>query len=148
MISVGHVFLLLLVEVVLLGADQVPVLAGEPHGLAAVAVDESDDLLVHGTHEDHLDDRHGFLVGDAHALDELRLLAELLQDGADLGTAAVDDDGVDPDVLHHDDVQGKELLQLVIHHGMAAVLDDDRLVVETADVRQRLEKNLRPFLGT
>ena len=53
------------------------VLAGQADRLAAVLVDEADDVLVDLAAQHHLDDVHGLVVGDAHALDELALLAQL-----------------------------------------------------------------------
>ena len=60
----------------LLRADEGAVLAGEADRLAAGLVDELDDFLVDLAAEHHLDHVHGLGVGDAHALDELALLAE------------------------------------------------------------------------
>ena len=122
--------------------DERAVLPGEADGLAAVLVDEADDLLVQLA-QHHLDDVHHALVGDAHALAELALDAHLLQQVADLRAAAVDDDGIHPDELQHHDVAGEAGLQRRLDHRVAAVLDDDRLVVEALDVRQRLGKDLR-----
>ena len=60
----------------LAGVDERAVLAGQPHRLAAVLVDEADDLLVELA-QHHLDDVHHPVVGDAHALAELALDAHL-----------------------------------------------------------------------
>ena len=49
--------------------------------------------------------------------------------------------------------RAKDFFERVVHHGVAAVLDDDGLVVEPPDVRQRLKQNLArswapvPFLS-
>ena len=122
--------------------DEGAVLPGEPDRLAAVLVDQADDLLVELA-QHHLDDVHHAIVGDAHALAELALDAHLLQQIADLRAAAVNDDGIHPDELQHHDVAREARLQLRLDHRVAAVLDDDRLVVEALDVGQRLGKNLR-----
>ena len=52
--------------------DERAVLSGEPDRLAAVLVDEADDLLIELA-QHHLDDVHHALVGDAHALAKLAL---------------------------------------------------------------------------
>jgi hypothetical protein len=101
-----------------------------------------DDFLVELA-QHHLDHVHHVLVGDAHALAKLALDAHLLQQIADLRPAAVDDDGVHPDELQHHDVAGESGLEMRLDHRVAAVFDDDRLVVEALDVRQRLGENLR-----
>src|SRR5919106_2112670 len=109
---------------------------------AAVLVDEADDLLIDLADQHHLDDFDRLGVGHPHAAHELRLLAELLHQCTDLGAAAVDDDGIDPDQLQEDDVEGKRSLEVVRLHGRAAVLDDERLAAELSDVRQRLQEDL------
>ena len=115
---------------------------GEPDRLAAVLVDQADDFLVELA-QHHFDDVHHALVGDAHALAELALDAHLLQEVADLRAAAVHDDGIHADELQHHDVARESRLEVRLDHRVAAVLDDDRLVVEALDVRQRLGENLR-----
>ena len=60
--------------------------------------------------------------------------------GKTMSSAAVHDDRVHPHVLQEHDVAREVLLQRVVDHRRAAVLDHHRLPVELADVRQRLEK--------
>jgi hypothetical protein len=52
----------------------------------------------------------------------------------------VHDDRVEPDVLQEHDVAGELLAQGRVDHRRPAVLHDDGLAVELADVRQRLEE--------
>ena len=116
----------------------------QPHRAAAVApddVDEADQLLVDAAGEHHLDDAHGLLVGDAHAVDEARLHAQLVEHVGDLRPAAVDDDRVQPDELQEHDVAAEALAQARIVHRVAAVLDDDRLAAKFLDVGQRLDED-------
>ena len=80
-------------------AEQQAVVAGEPDGGLAVAVDQQHDVLVDLADEHHLRDLDGRRVGDPQAVDELDRQVEPLHVGGDLGAAAVDDDRVDPDVL-------------------------------------------------
>ena len=126
-----------------LGADQRAVLAGQTDRKAALAVDEMDDLLVHLPAEHHLDDVHRLRIGHPHALDEFAFLADALQQVVDLRAAAMNDDGIHPDQLEQHDVAREAFLQLLVGHGVAAVLDDDRLAVETLDVRERLREDAR-----
>ena len=91
-----------------------------PASLMAVTM-----CLVDRTGQDHLDDIDGFLVGDPQAVDELRLDIDALQHLADLRSAAVDHDGIDADLFDQDDVTGEVAGQLVIAHGVAAILDDE-----------------------
>src|SRR3990172_4261405 len=126
-------------------ADQVRVLAGEADGPPAVEVDQAHDLLVDLADEDHLDDVHGLRVGDPHAPDKARFLAEALHQRPDLRPAAVHDHGVDPHVAEQDDVEGEGFLQVRLLHGRAAVLDDEGLALEGADVREGLHQDLGPL---
>ena len=119
-------------------ADQAAVLAGQAHGLAAEAVDHRHQLALHFTGEDPLDDFHRLGIGDAHALDERRFLADALQRLVDLRAAAVDHDRIHADQLEQHDVVRERFLQVLVDHRVAAVLHDDRLAVEAPDIRQRL----------
>ncbi len=122
--------------------DERTVLAGETDRLAAMLVDEADDLLVQLA-QDHLDDVHHALVGDAHPLTKFTLDTHLHQQVADLRSATVDDHRVHSDQLQHDDVARETCLQRGLRHRVAAILDDDGLVVEPPDVRQCLGEDLR-----
>ena len=121
-------------------AEELAVVAREPHRRLPVAVDAHDDVLVDLADEDHL--RHLDGVGVAHAqpADELDRHVEAVHVGRDVGPAAVDDDRVQPDVLQEHDVAREVLAQLRVGHRRPAVLDDDRLAVELPDVRERLEQ--------
>ena len=59
----------------------------------------------------------------------------------------MDDDRIQPDELQHRHVARESRLQLVVGHRVAAELDDDRLLVEAADVRQRFGEDLRFLRG-
>ena len=120
----------------LFGADEVAVLAGQADRLAALLVDQVDDVLVDLPAEHHFDDFHGFGIGDAHALDELAFLADTGQQVLDLRAAAVDDDDVEADQFKQHDIAGEAGFQVLVGHRIAAVLDDDGLAVETLDVGQ------------
>ena len=74
-------------------------------------------------------------------------LAEAFQQLADLRTAAVHHHRIDADQLHQHDVAGEAALELLVHHGVAAVLDDHGLAAETADVGQCLGQNVGDVCG-
>ena len=124
-------------------AEEAGVLPRQADGLAAVVVDEPDDLLVDLADEDHLDDLDRLGVGDAHAPDEARLLAEPLHQRADLGPAPVHDDRLKAHEAQEDHVEREGLIEVGALHRGAAVLDDDRLAAKLPDVRERLEQDLR-----
>ncbi len=124
-----------------LGADEVAVLAGQADSLAAGLVDQVDHVLVHLAAEHHLDHFHGLGIGDAHALDELALLADAGQHVLDLRAAAVHHHHVHADQLQEHHVAREALLQMLVGHGVAAVFDDDGLAVKTLDVGQRFGKD-------
>ena len=60
----------------------------------------------------------------------------------DLRSAAVHDDRLEPGVAQEHDVLGERGLQLRAGHRVAAVLDDDDLVVEPGEPRQRVDEGL------
>ena len=122
----------------LAGPNETAVFPGEPDRFAAVPVDEIHDLLVDEAAEHHLDHVHGFGVGDAHAVDEPRLLADPIEQLADLRAAAMHDDRAHSDQLHQDDVTCEAALERIAFHRRSAVLDDDGPALKPLNVRQRL----------
>ena len=120
--------------------EQQPVVAAQPDGRLAVAVDQQHDVLVDLADEHHLGDLDRLRVGHAQAVDELDRQVEPLHVAGDLRAAAVDDHRVHADVLEQHDVAREVLLQRGVDHRRAAVLDHDRAAVELADVRERLEE--------
>ncbi len=94
-------------EMHLFGADQVPVAPGQPDGPAAAVVDQADDLLVHPAHQNHLHHIHGFAVRDPHPLHITRFYVETVEQQVDLGTAAVNDNHLDADLVEQDHIECK-----------------------------------------
>ena len=94
--------------------DEVAVLAGDAHCVAAVPVDEGDDVLVDFPSQYHFDDVDHLLAGHPLPVDEFRLDAEQLQRPSDLRSAAVHDHRIDADVLHHHHVESERLLQRLV----------------------------------
>ena len=122
--------------------DERAVLAGQADRAAAVLVDQADDFLIELA-QYHFDDVHDLLVGHAHTLAELAVDAHRLQQIADLRTAAMHDHRIHADELQHHHIARETGLEGGLGHGVAAVLDHDRLVVKALDVRQRFGKDLR-----
>ncbi len=125
-----------------MGDDEIAVLARKPHRLAAGGIDAADDLLVDGAGEHHLDHFDGGCIGDAQPVHEARCDVELLEHGADLRAAAMDDHGVDARLLHQHDVLG-EMFADAAFHGVAAIFHDDDLVVVFQDVGEGLHQHAR-----
>ncbi len=130
------------------GADQAGILAGQANGAAAMLVDQADNALVDLAAEDHLHHIHGLAVGDPHAVDEVAFDVQALEQIADLRAAAVHHHRVDAHRLHQHDVAGEAGLQLLALHRVAAVLDDQRLADESADVGQRFGQDLGELGGS
>jgi hypothetical protein len=51
-------------------------------------------------------------------------------------------------MLHEHDVLGEGLFQIFSHHGVAAVFDHHRFLVETTDIRECFDQNIRFFYHT
>jgi hypothetical protein len=124
-------------------AKHAAVVSRETDRLPAAALHQLDDLPVDAAPEHHLDHLHGRIVGDAQAVHERRFDAEPAEGAFDLRAAAVHDDRLESDVLEQDHVHRERRAQLRVGHGVTAVFDDDGLVEEAPDVRQRLDQDLR-----
>jgi hypothetical protein len=131
-------------------AEEPGVLPAEAGRDRTVRVDLGDELRVHLTGEHHAHDADRLGVRDAVSALELAGDLEPLQHVRDLRAAAVHDDRQHPDVAEIRDVLREGVLQLLRHHGVAAVLDHDDLVAELLEPRQRLDERgglLRGDLG-
>jgi hypothetical protein len=126
----------------LLGADQAAVAAGQAHRLAAGLVDQAHDVLLHLAGQHPLDHLHGLGVGHAHALDELPFLPRRFSAVSICGPPPCTTTGFMPTSLSSTTSSAKSGLQRRVGHGVAAVLDDQGLAVELADVGQRLGQDL------
>ncbi len=125
-----------------LGTDQPAILPRQADRLAAVLTDEADDLLVHQSAKHHFHHVHGLAVSDAHAFDETAFLADALQEFADLRPATVDHNRIHADEFHQYHVARESLLQVLVNHGIATILDDDGFASEALNIRQCLYQDL------
>ena len=116
--------------------DEVIVAAGDADGFRAALVEQGDNFFIDEAAEHHFDDAHGFVVGNAHSLDEFAFLADFFQHFVNLRPAAVDDDGVDADEFEQGDVFGEAFFQMLFGHGVAAVFDNEDAACKAADVGQ------------
>ncbi len=136
-------------EVLAVGADggadlqQAAVGTGDAGGGGAGGLDEPDHVGVDLAEQRHAHHVHHALVGDPQPADEAGLHAERVGQARDLGAAAVDDDRAQPDEVQQGDVGRERALELLVDHGVAAVLDHDRLAVEPGDPRQGLAQHGR-----
>src|SRR5690625_3788977 len=131
----------------LAGADHLPVLAGDANGVAAVAVDQADNLFVDGTPQYHFHHIHGGAVGDAHAVDNFALDVQLGQYITNLCAAAMVYNGVHAYQFHEHDVLGRTVLQLFVHHAVAGTFNDVRSVGKALNIRQRFGEHLGDIHG-
>ena len=125
-------------ELELAGADEIRVLAADPHRSAAGRVQQRDDVLVDEAAEHHLHHVHRRRVGHPHAVNEARGNVEAVEQFPDLRAAAMHDDGIHAHQLEQHHVAGEGAFQVFRHHRVAAVLDDDGRAVELPNVGQRL----------
>ena len=116
--------------------DQSAVLARQAHGAAAMSIDQGHDILVDESTQYHLNHIDGFTVCHAKSLDKLALLANPVEQLADLGAAAMHNDRVHADQLHQNDIPGETALQRLVGHGVAAILDHNGAAVKMLYVRQ------------
>jgi hypothetical protein len=129
-------------QVELAPVHELIVAAREADGAPAVLADQPHDLLIDRAAEHHLHDVHRLLIGDAQAAAEGRANTDALEHAIDLRPPAVHDHDADADVAQQADVSGEALLQLLVHHGVPAVLHDERTLVEALNVGQGFVQNL------
>ena len=98
-------------------------------------------MLVDGARKHHFDDLDGVTVGHPEPIDKIALDAEPAQHVADLRAAAVYDDRVDAYLFHQHHVARETLAEFGVAHGVTAVLDDEGLAGEPAQIRKRLRKS-------
>jgi hypothetical protein len=130
--------------------DGSPACAGEqPVGLARQGLRERPVLVDEGG--DFRADLRGEHV--AHDLERFRArhaepAAEFTRDAAprklrrDLGASAVHDDGMHADLAQVDHVLGERAREILVDHGVAAELHDDRLALELPEPRDGLDERL------
>src|SRR5471030_1350697 len=87
--------------------NQLGVFAGQADGAAAMTVDRVEDVLVQLAAVDHFHHVHGLRVSHAHAIDEVALDRQTLEQIADLRDAAVNHYRVDAHGFHQHDVAGE-----------------------------------------
>jgi hypothetical protein len=121
--------------------EQPPVVPAQPNRGLPVAAEQQDDVLVLLADQHHLRHLDGGGIGDAQAVHELDPHPESLHVGRDVRPAPVHHHGIHPDVLEQHDVARELLLELLVDHRGAAVLDDHRATMEVADVGERLEES-------
>ena len=128
-----------------LGLYEPAVYAADAHGLAAGRLDEVDEALADLAGEHHLHDVYRVLIRHAQAVHELGLDAVAAQGLVYLGPAAVHEHHLDAYELQQHDVLHDLGLELLVLHGVPAVLDDDDAVPVLLDVGQGLYEHLRPL---
>ena len=122
--------------------EQTAVHAAETDAAAARLFKQGDQILVDLAAQHHLHNVHGLTVGIAQTVDEFAFLADPGQHVIDLRTAAMHDNDLDADQIEQNEVVDDRVLQLVIDHRVAAVLDDNGLTIIFLDIRKSLNQNV------
>ncbi|MPN37413.1 hypothetical protein SDC9_184930 [bioreactor metagenome] len=125
------------------GGEQASVLPRQPDGQRPVGVQQADQFAVDLAHQHHPDDVHRLGGGDPQTAAELAFDPEPVQHRGDLRPTAVDHHRIHADRAQEDDVGGKGLHELVVDHGVAAVLDHDGLADIALQPGQRFNQDGR-----
>ena len=128
-------------------AEERGVLPRQPDRHRTVLVEQADELAADLAGEHHPHHVHDLGGGDPQATPELALQAEPVEHRGDLRTTAVHDDGTQPGIPQEGDVLGEGGLEVVVDHGVAAVLHDDERAPELLEPGQRLDEGLGLALG-
>ncbi len=127
-----------------LGDQQAAILAGDRDRDRIVGrflVDRRDQIAADLADQHHADQPQSLGVGDAQAVAELRLLADLLHHRVDLRAAAMDEHAADADASQQQDVLGERAVQRRVDR-RAAQLHDHGLAAEALDIGQGLDEDL------
>ena len=125
----------------LFGLDHIGIFAGHAESLTPILVDKVNNVLIDQPAKHHFDDIHGGAVGDAHTVNKVRSNTQLLEQRANLRTSAMHHDGVHSHQLHQHNIPRKAILQGLVGHGIAAVLDHEGFPLKPLDIRERLGQN-------
>src|SRR5699024_2004016 len=120
---------------------------GGSHRIGAVLVDEADQLAADLAEEHHAHVLHDLRRGDAEAAAELPFQADFVEHHVDLRPAAMHDDGARADRAEEDHVGGEGSLELVVNHGVAAVLHNHDFVAVVQQPWQGLGQHVGTLRG-
>ena len=123
--------------------QQARITPGKARSTGAVLQETADHGLVDLAAQHHLHGLHGVGIGHAQALLKTALDGQAVQQGVDLGPAAMHHHQAHA-LLQKCHVVGKGRVQFVLVHGMAAVLDDNSLGAHIFSLRHRHENAVRP----
>ena len=129
------------------GAEQAAVLSGHSDGVRAVGVDQAHEFPSHLAGEDHPDHVHGLGGGDPSPPLNSDSMPSRLSMALICGPPPCTTTGWMPDVVQEDDVLGEGAAELVVDHGVAAVLDHHGGAGKALDPRQRLDQRAGFVLG-
>ncbi len=107
-------------------------------------VDGRDDLWIHLSAQNHLDDLHSLIISDTQTTVEFALQTEPIEQRVDLRPAAVHDNWLDANRVHENDVLGKQTESIVFRRsskGIPAVLHDDGTTREPTYVGQCFDED-------
>ena len=99
-------------------------------------------LLVDLAREHHLYHINGGVIGISETVDKSALDIELFEHIAYLGTAAVYKDYLYTYQRQEDDICHNSVLELLVGHGVSAVLDNEYLVIILLYIRQCVNEHL------
>lgn len=127
-------------------AEETRVNARKSDGFSALLQEDSHDVLVEFSGQNHLHDFHRLGIGVAESVHELGLLPHPVEHLVDFRAAAVDENDLDSDSVQENDVLHDSRFQILVEHSVPAVLHDDSLPDPMPEIRQRLNQNLRPMV--
>src|SRR5882724_545075 len=119
------------------GVNDVSVNARQPNRLATEAAQRRDYVQVDLPGKDHLGDLERLCISNPSAVDDALSDAQPLGDRSELFAAAVNDSQVDAYLLTEGYLFGKRVELLLIFGDLSRELDDEDVVLETLNVRQR-----------
>ncbi len=123
------------------GTDKITIPAGKTNSPAAIVINKPDDFLIDPANQYHLHHVHGLTIGHPHALHIIWFDLKPIKQIIDLGSTSMNDNDIDAYMIEKNDIKCKLALEVLIYHGMAAILDNNRLMPEFLNIGQRFHQD-------
>ena len=146
--NIAHKAQVLTVRVNLPCPKEAGIHTAQAHGTPATLQQQPHDVLVQLAGEHHLHHLHGLSIGVAQTVDKAGLLAHPFQHGIDFRPAAVNQHHVDSDGVQKHNVLHDGGLQLLVEHGISAVLYHHGLSYKLLEIGQGLNQYVSPIFVT
>ena len=123
------------------GFNKACVFSRQSNRSTALCIDQADYFFVDQPTKYHLNDFHGFIIGNPHTINKRRFLTLLFQTLANLRPTTVNHDWIHSNQLHQHNITSKSFFECTVHHSVTTILYDQSFAMKTFNVRQCLSED-------